>query len=398
MFKLKIPKIDISIQLLIILILTLLFGDYLSLPVKSTLYAISLTLKEILILILPFIIFSCLLNTMVSHQGEAFSFVLIVLIFVCISNFISILAGYGFSLILPLLNLSVTNQTVMPVLEPLWTFKTPEIFNNVQALILGLIFGALAIIFKWQSMRKFGRKANHWVTVFLKKIFVPLLPLFALGFIIKMQYEGVLGKIVQGYLPIIVVLLVANILYLSFMFAIVANFKFSRWLFYIKNVIPPGFLAFTTMSSLATMPLTLDAAEKNTRNAELSRSIIPATVNIHMIGDSLLIPIIAVAILLNFNHPMPTFAQFMMFTLFFMMAKFYIPGVPGGTIIVMLPILEKHLGFTAEMSAFILAVYILFDPIATTGNVLGNSALVIKLTNVMKRLMKQHKAHEPTPL
>jgi Na+/H+-dicarboxylate symporter len=82
------------------------------------------------------------------------------------------------------------------------------------------------------------------------------------------------------------------------------------------------------------------------------------------------------------------------FTLFFMIAKFYIPGVPSGTIIVMLPILEKYLGFTAEMSAFILAIYILFDPIATAGNVLGNSALVIMLTKTMKRLMKRSKPNK----
>jgi Na+/H+-dicarboxylate symporter len=40
----------------------------------------------------------------------------------------------------------------------------------------------------------------------------------------------------------------------------------------------------------------------------------------------------------------------------------------------MLPILEKHLGFNGDMMSLITALYILFDPVITFGNVLGNGA------------------------
>ena len=40
----------------------------------------------------------------------------------------------------------------------------------------------------------------------------------------------------------------------------------------------------------------------------------------------------------------------------------------------MLPILEQYLGFNAEMLSLITALYILFDPIITSVNILGNGA------------------------
>jgi Na+/H+-dicarboxylate symporter len=40
----------------------------------------------------------------------------------------------------------------------------------------------------------------------------------------------------------------------------------------------------------------------------------------------------------------------------------------------MLPILEHYLGFTGEMMSLITALYILFDPVITSANVLGNGA------------------------
>jgi Na+/H+-dicarboxylate symporter len=52
--------------------------------------------------------------------------------------------------------------------------------------------------------------------------------------------------------------------------------------------------------------------------------------------------------------------------------------------LILIPIIENHLGFDAEMSAFLTAIYILFDPILTTGNVLGNGALAIILTRIMQ--------------
>lgn len=404
-------RINLIVQLAIIFIISLLFGDSIPTHIKSICFAISSTLKEVLLFVLPFIIFSCLFHSLVINQRRAVKFVILLLLFVCLSNFLSIfytygaislgfsneeilaLGGDGATLSSPssppspsssLTPSSPATSTTTDALAPFWNLKLPSWIPNEIALILGLSLGLIFALCRYKPAYTLSEKLNTAVLFFLQKIFIPLLPLFALGFILKMQHEGILLRVVQTYGPIIILITLANILYSLLLFLIAAKFSIKVWWQYLKNIIPVAALGFSTMSSLATMPVTLNAAEKNTQNPELSRAIIPATVNIHMLGDSITIPIIVVTVLLTFNFPMLTFKSYMLFLYFFLIAKFSAPGVPGGTILVVLPALENYFGFSSEMLALATALYILFDPITTTFNVLGNSAFVIMLTRIMR--------------
>lgn len=396
----KIPKINLTVQLILILLGALFLGKYIPLEYKSFFYACSLSLKEVLLFVLPFIIFSCLFYSMVAQQGRAIRFVLITLFTVCLSNFLSVLAAYGFGIVgFSKIAMSSNAMDVLPVLEPLWRFNLPSLtYQNEGSLILGLGLGIVFSLLPSKQPLVWSRTANEIVTLFLSKIFIPVLPLFALGFILKMEFEGILGSVLTAYAPVILLVALANLLYLTLMFGIAAKFKRESWFAYLKNVLPVGVLGFTTMSSLATMPVTLAAAEKNTQQPQLARAIIPATVNIHMVGDSLILPILAMGVLLTFGSPLPTLLQYLVFTQFFMLAKFAIPGVPCGTILVMLPVLERYFGFSGEMSAFIAAIYVLFDPFVTAGNVLGNSALVILISRWMQKVSSRNLAPAEIPV
>lgn len=385
--KLKIPKINLSIQLILMFVISIFLGPYIAPSIKGFLYAISLSLKEGLLFLLPFIMFICLFYSMVTNQGKAIRFIVVLLLSVCTSNFLSTITSYGVGLLgLPFV--SVSSEQLIDSLElaPAWTFKCPWGIPIEAALILGLVLGVFCSFYKWPLVLHAAKTANHWVTVFLNRFFIPLLPLFALGFILKMEYEGMLTSVVRTYAPILLIVFLANLIYLACMFAIAAGFRLGSWLRYIKNVLPAGILAFSTMSSLATMPVTLKVAEKNTHDEHMSRAIIPATVGIHGVGNNLVAPVLAMAILMAFGINLPTLEKYLIFTYFFMMVQFAIPGVPCGSILVMTPLLEAYFGFTPEMSAFMTAIFILFDPIVTMGNVLGNSALVIMLTKVFKWL------------
>ena len=76
----------------------------------------------------------------------------------------------------------------------------------------------------------------------------------------------------------------------------------------------------------------------------------------------------------TFGLAEPSLMQYLIFSGYFVLAKFSVAAIPGGGILVMLPILEKYLGFQADMMSFITALYILFDPVITSANVLGNGA------------------------
>lgn len=74
------------------------------------------------------------------------------------------------------------------------------------------------------------------------------------------------------------------------------------------------------------------------------------------------------------------------FILFFLLFKFAIVAVPAGGIVVMLPILEKYLFFSPEMLVLITGLYVIFDPIITSANVMGNGAFTMIFTKIYNRI------------
>jgi Na+/H+-dicarboxylate symporter len=149
-----------------------------------------------------------------------------------------------------------------------------------------------------------------------------------------------------------------------------------------REMIAPMITAFSTMSSAATLPFSLKAASNNTGDEKVANLVMPITMNIHMVGDAICIPIMAMIILLGFNVPIPTLEQYAVFMAAFLMAKFSGAAVPGGSILVMIPVLEKTLGFNQEMVALITTLYMICDPIVTSGNVVGNNVFVMYFSKI----------------
>lgn len=143
------------------------------------------------------------------------------------------------------------------------------------------------------------------------------------------------------------------------------------------------------MSSAAALPFSLEAATKNTKDPTLANAVMPISLNFHMVGDTICIPIMAMIILQSFSMPMPSFGKFLGFGLCFVLNKFAGAGIPSGTIMVSLPILQSYLGFNESMLALIAAFYMLIDPITTTGNVTANNLLVIYIEKFWGHITKQ---------
>lgn len=375
-----------SLSLIFVITFALIFGDQLPSQITAFFYSLSLTIKEILITLLPFIIFTYLASCILSLKQGAMAFIAVLLSMVLLSNFLSILTGY-LAQIADLITVTSKGAATgnMAVLEPLWDLGLPKMIGNDHALFLGLGVGILFTYWRVPQAEKSIAAFKKYVDFFMNQLFIPILPLFILGFVLKLKYEGILGEILQDYAPVLGIIVALQIFYLAMMYIIAARFNLLKAFYYFKNVLPAALAGFTTMSSAAAMPLSIQSAENNMGDPEVARAVIPATLNIHMIGDSLTISIIVMVLMRTFGFEVLSFYDYLIFTGYFMITKFAVAAVPGGTIFVMVPVLEAHLGFTSEMSALITALYILFDPITTSANVSGNGAFAILFNRVMKR-------------
>ncbi|MDP5110271.1 MAG: cation:dicarboxylase symporter family transporter [Rickettsiaceae bacterium] len=357
----------------IIIAIVISLGSFIPKTIAANLFAISLTIKSAIIFVLPFIIFSLLYKASVTLAKDASTIILTILFAVIISNFIvTTLTQFIGSWIYNFdISIKMPNDQELLRAEPLVNF--PTLIPNHIAMFSGIILGILSAKIAPIESSAFAKLLELLVKKLLK-IITFLIPVFVIGFVIKLQFDGIIMQIIKDYTAIFAIIGAAQFGYITFLFFALNKFKFSKSILAIKNMLPATLSGFSTMSSAASMPLTIIGTEKNAKNKDLVHTVVPATVNIHLIGDCIAIPCFAFAILKNFDIAQPDVATYFMFSIYFVIAKFSVAAIPGGGIIVMLPILEQYLGFNSNMLSLITALYILFDPIITSANVLGNGA------------------------
>lgn len=379
MFR-KMPIILIAIILAIVLL-----DRFLPLEVKSVLYALSLTIKECIIFLLPIIIFGLLFKVSIHLANKATQIILLILAAVCCSNFLSTLISQQVGIFVYSFNLSLILPKDTAGLIPYWNFQLPRLIANDKAMLAGIILGILSSFF-WHKLgtkiAAFFDKIIHQIL----RVFIYFIPLFVAGFVVKLQFDDVITLLVRDYSAIFIVIALAQFSYIFLIYFLTSQLNIKKTLKSLKNMLPAAITGFSTMSSAAAMPLTIIGTERNTHHHELAPSVIPATVNIHLIGDCFAIPIFAYAVLKSYGMAEPAFLDYLIFACFFVLAKFSVAAVPGGGILVMLPILESYLGFNAEMLSLMTALYILFDPVITCANVLGNGGFAMVIDKLQSWL------------
>lgn len=367
---------------------------WIPLSIQSFLYGLSLSIKSIIMFFLPFIIFSLLFKTASTLTHNASKMILTLLAAVCLSNFISTILSYCVGHWVYGFNWSMPFPEAPSELTPSHVLSLPRLISNDLAMGLGVLLGLSLSRWKphWASaltplLDNFSRK--------ILKFFIYVMPFFIAGFIVKMAHDQIMGLILKNYGLIFGLTACSVLCYLFCLYFLASRSNGISWIQSLKNMAPAVMTGFGSMSSAAAMPLTLLGTEKNAKNPETARSIIPATVNIHLIGDCFAIPIFAFAILKNFGISEPSFLSYLIFAGYFVLAKFSVAAVPGGGILVMLPILERYLGFDSVMLSLITALYVLFDPVITAANVLGNGGFAISLSRILSR---EKKTKNPSPV
>lgn len=364
-------------RLLITVVVAFYGHSFMPLVLKQFFLAISLSLKELLMMMIPLIIFSSVYSAFAKIRGHAMLFVATLLACVIVSNFFSVSLAGLFSYFLVFGDSSIHNPIAITELYPLWKFTIPKLVSNNIVLLLSLVLACInnpAVTDRLNGISLFAAKI---VDIFLKKLFTPFLPFFIFGFLIKLLTEDIIGDVLAVNPRAFIFMIVLLLGYLSAVFSAAVVFYKKKAMEILSNILAPALTAFTSMSSVAALPFSIKAAEANTGDKEVSDVVIPATVNIHMIGDSICIPVLAMIILMAFGHATPTLYTYLVFAATFTITKFSGAAVPGGSIMVMIPVLESCLGFTPEMVALITICYMLIDPITTTGNTIGNSLFVI---------------------
>ena len=257
----------------------------------------------------------------------------------------------------------------------------------LQIIFFALLFG-VAIIFvgtnKVPSVVRFFQQLN---LVLLKIIdfvmaFAPL-GVFALMAALIVDYSGDVGIFsALGLYALTVVLALAVIIFLVYPFIMKVFGKRSLKQFF-KAVAPVQMLAFTTSSSAATLPLTLERTQKHLGvSEEVASFVLPVGVTINMDGTSCYQAVAAVFLAQVLGLDL-TFSQMLLILATATISSIGSPGIPGGSIVMLMIVLDS-VGIPIEGLALILGIDRPLDMLRTVVNVTGDMTVSCVVDNSNK--------------
>lgn len=197
------------------------------------------------------------------------------------------------------------------------------------------------------------------------------------------------SQIVGSYVRIAVIYYCAAIVYFA------VGYTFFAWIAGKRNgikilwkyALPPSITGFATCSSAASMPVSLEAAEKMEIDSKIYKMVIPLGTIIHKQG-SIIGGIVKISFLFSFFH-LPFSDVHTLFTavMVAILVGTVMGAIPSGGMLGEMLIISVY-GFPAETLMLIAVISLIIDPPATMLNVTGNtvaSMLVDRWRNLFQR-------------
>ena len=371
------------VQTCLSLFLAAILSYFMNGEAQNVCYTLSCVLKDVLLFILPPAVFFFIAFSLRSFEKQGFALLILLILFEAFSNTLASGAAYGLSFIAEYYVQDVLFATKGSSLNSYFSLADlrPSFWRVEYGTGLGAVVGITGPYLRSLFIDSFLIKGKKLFTFIFSKVFARLIPLFIFGFFLNLMQGGVLGSIFTQSAQALL-LMTGGLLFYIFILFFGAAGSFVQSIKMIANALPAGMTAFSTMSSAATMPITIEVTEKNLKNKAFASMLIPATTNIQQIGDCFCNVFLCCMILIFYGKGLPDPTTFATFLSVFVVARFTTAGMIGGAIFIMLPIYQSYLGFDAEMTALILSLNMLLDPLVTSTNVMANSALCVLFEKV----------------
>lgn len=347
-------------------------------------FTFSSLIKEVLEFCLPGIVFFFVAQGIAAFAHNSLLMIGLLLVVTTVSNMLTSFYAYvgGVSLlgILPSTSAPCAIQT--SGMTPFISLHLPSLLRADHAMLGALAVGCVLAFVQSPVLEAIlvrGKKAIEWG---LGAFFIPILPLYIFGFFLKMMRELPFGQLCSAYGIVFVAVIALQLVWLLGAYFVISGFSLSRMIRTFFTAVPSYLTALGTMSSVATLPVSMVCAEQNTKSPSLVHFAMPILANIHLMGDAVATPVFVLATMKLFFGFIPGFATYVVFVMYLCLNMLAVSGVPGGGIIVMLPLLQSLFGFTPEMLSVMMALYVLQDGFGTAANVMGDGALVIILEKI----------------
>jgi len=254
----------------------------------------------------------------------------------------------------------------------------PPLFDVMTALALAFIFGIGISAMNSTSLRNTVNEAKYIIDALLSKLIIPALPFYIAGVFAEMTVDGTVFSTLETFGVVFILVLIIHWAWITVLYTLTAIVIKKSPLMLLKNMMPAYLMALGTMSSAATIPVSLKATKDNDVSDNVANFTVPLCASIHLSGSTITIVTCATAVMLITPElALPDFSGMIGFILMLGVTMIAAPGAPGGAVMSALGLLASMLGFTDAALVLMVALYLAQDSFGTACNVTGDGAIAI---------------------
>lgn len=289
------------------------------------------------------------------------------------------LAFFVATTVLPLLAPTAAEPgAARAVLAPFLQIKIAPFFDVITALVASFVFGVGISALRSTTLKAVFDDGRDIIDRLLAQIVIPLLPLYIAGVFTEMAADGSAFTTLHAFGLVLLVAVALHWVWLSALFIFTGLLNGRSPLTLIRLMLPAYVTALGTMSSAATIPVTLRSVKALRVRGPIADFVVPLCANIHLSGSTITLVTCSTAVMMMVpNMGMPTFGQMFPFIMVLGVVMIAAPGAPGGAVMSALGLLASMLGFTEANLALMIALYLAQDSFGTATNVTGDAVIAM---------------------
>lgn len=267
--------------------------------------------------------------------------------------------------------------------------------NMLQVIVIAIAFGA-GILVTGEKAKPVADLMNSLNEVIMN-IMLGVIKLTPIGvFCLMADTVAVNGpKIISSLAIVLAVCYLAYLIHLlgvySFTVKTMGGMSPGKFL---KGMVPAMIMAFTSTSSVATLPVTMDCSKNLGADEDICSFVLPLGATVNMDGTAIYMGVTSIFIAACYNVDL-TLAQMATIIITATLASIGTAGVSGAGMIMLAMVLES-VGLPVAGIGLIVGVDKIFDMGRTTLNITGDASCAVIVTNWEKKVVERKAAKNAT--
>ncbi len=256
--------------------------------------------------------------------------------------------------------------------------------NMLQVIVMAVLIG-FAVILLGEKAEAAISTINRWNDIFMKcmEMILKLSPVGVfclLAPVIATNGTAVIGSLAKVLLCAYICYILHAVIVYSLTVSTLGGVSPIR---FFKEMAPAITFAFSSASSVGTLPLNMECTRKLGVSKEVSSFVLPLGATINMDGTAIYQGVCAIFIAACYGIDL-TLAQMVSIVLTATLASIGTAGVPGAGM-VMLAMVLTSVGLPVDGIALVAGVDRIFDMGRTTLNITGDASCTVIVSNLLKK-------------